>query len=97
MNHVQQAVATIRKSLCFALLADNEPITVEALQRDIDAFDAELDAIEDDLELAKIDGDEPLVASIQANLDTLYPAYSDFCAQLALLQAAIASDAGSIH
>jgi hypothetical protein len=97
MNNVKQAVEAIRKSPGCALMAEDEAVTVEALQRDIDALDAELDAIEDDLELAKLDGDDALTVRIEADLAALYPTYTECCAQLELLQAAIAADSNSIH
>jgi|GEM_PF-5879027 len=97
MNHFEQAVEAIRKSPDWASMDDFEPITVEAMQRDVDELDAELDAIEDDIEYARCMGDEREAQACEATRAALLIGYDETWRRLEMLQAAVAADASSIH
>lgn len=97
MNHVEQAIAAIRKSPSFFLMADDEPVSVEALQRDIDALDEAWDVLDDELALAISVGDTDEAASIKEDIADMELTYIEACDQLDVLQAAIAADNGSIQ
>ncbi|NRO99587.1 hypothetical protein GWC77_27395 [Paraburkholderia sp. NMBU_R16] len=92
MNSVAQAVAAIRKSPSFALMPDDEPVTLEALQHDIDALDAAWDALDDALEVADDIGDAREAESIRTEIAAMEIAYVDACNQLDALRAAYAAD-----
>jgi hypothetical protein len=97
MNHVEQAVAAIRKSPSFFLMADDEPVTVEALQSDIDALDEAWDVLDDELAFAIAAGDTDEAANIKEDISDMELTYIEACNQLDMLQAAIAADHGSIQ
>ena len=96
MSHVERAVAEIRKSEAFAGLNDDEPVTLQALERDLAATAAEAHAVKADLDRARLydDGFADLYAVELANLHSLY---SEIAAQLVLLEAATAADARVLH
>lgn len=97
MNHVAQAVAAIRKSPAFALMLDNEPVTVAALQKDIDALDRAWDLLDDELELATKAQDDGEIARIKTEIASMEITYIEAWEHLDTLRAAIAADNGLVH
>ena len=97
MNHVAQAVAAIRKSPSFALLSDEEPVTVASLQWDINAIDRAWDLLDDELELATKAQDDGEIYRIKTEIASMEIAYMEAWEHLDTLRAAIAADNGFFH